>query len=89
MNAQIRQSLISTTYFTLLGKRAQLFTKSRKGTTLNLQNVGLYFVLGLMLYFPLDKWKLVFCVAVQIKLFGFYTTFFNSLCNLYLGKLIV
>ena len=61
-----RESLISTTYFTLLVERTWLFTKSRKRTTLQFKNRGLYFVLGLMMYIPLDKWKLVFCAAVQI-----------------------
>ena len=64
-----RESLISTTYFSLLGKRAWLFTKSKKGTTLHLKNRGLYFVLGLMMYFSLDKCKLIFCAAVEIPTF--------------------
>ena len=63
------ESLISTTYFSLLGKRAWLFTKSKKGTTLHLKNRGLYFVLGLMMYFSLDKCKLIFCAAVEISTF--------------------
>ena len=60
-----RESLFSTTYFTLLGKRARLFTKSRKGTTLHLKNGGLYLVLGFMMHYSLDKWNLVFCAAVK------------------------
>ena len=64
-----RESLISTTYFSLTGKRARLFTKSIEGTTLHLKNRGFYFVLRLMMYFPLDKCKLVFCAAVEIQTF--------------------
>ena len=60
-----RESLISTTYFSLLGKRARLFTKSRKGTTLHLKNGRLYLVLGFMMHCSLDKWNLVFCAAVK------------------------
>ena len=59
------ESLFSTTYFTLLGKRTRLFTKSRKDTTLHLKNGGLYLVLGFMMHYSLDKWNLVFYAAVK------------------------
>ena len=80
------ESLISTTYFSLLGKRARLFTKSRKGTTLHLKNGGLYLVLSFMMHYSLNKWNLVFCAAVKKQTYWILDYSFRCLMYTLLRK---